>query len=192
MGLMGALLRALLVLLPLAAAAPQEPPPPAGPKAEQNRRAAHHAMTVAAAEGHTGQAQFDRAKELYAQMTGENPPSKWKKFAKRWYERGLRGESMASKKGGRKPTIDDSLARTIAENWTMQGVGRGSSKRPYMSMEEVSRHGCGCHVSSTAAGTARRRRRRPAQPYLKRQPHCFLHRQWSITPSLRRWWRELA
>lgn len=183
MGSLGTLLGALMLMLLPTAAAPAEPPPPTGPKTESNRRAAYHAMKVAAGEGQTGQAQLDRAKELYVQMTSERPPSKWKKFATRWYERGLRGESMEAHKGGRKPTIDDDLARVIAEEWTMHGVGRGGSWRPYSCMQEVRRQGSARHLSVGAAAAAAARRCRPRSSRLKLQPHRLLHRQWITTQS---------
>lgn len=171
MGSLKTLLTALMFLF-LPGAAPAAPAPlPPGPKAESNHRAAFQAMRVAEQEGKAGKEQLSRAKELYEQMTSERAPSKWKKYATRWYTRGLRGDNMECAKGGRKHFIDDGLAKVIAEDWTQQGVGRGGSWRPYFSMEEVSSQGRAGR--GTAAGC---RCRRSVPPSLQSKPHRLLHR----------------
>lgn len=115
------------------AAAPPGPPLP-GPRrlpGEADRWAAAHAMRLAGGN-------VAAAAQYYVQL-GCQLPAKWKEFATRWAGRFMRNEPLTPRKpSGRQPLLPDSLIRTIATEWMLKGVGRGSSWRPYLSVQEVS------------------------------------------------------
>lgn len=109
-----------------------------GRKSDDERWAAVHSLRMAKAQG-LGYPQVTKAKQYYQQMAPTSIITKWRTFAVRWMMGVRKGTGVAdAKRSGRPPKVTPMEALIIATKLTQGTVGRGPTKRPYCSMEEVS------------------------------------------------------
>ena len=135
---------------------PAAKPPHAGGsgKSADERWAAVHSLRMAGAQ-RLSPSRLSAALPLFQDMaptsTIAKGGGKWKSFASLWFNRVRAGKGVEdAKRSGRPPKVTNSEALTIATKLTQGTVGRGSTKRPYCSMEEVS-----CGAQHSTAGDCR-------------------------------------